>query len=184
MKRGCTYIDIPWKKHKKRRWKRCACDFFMWIYLKIIREVKQENREEKYCPKEGISWNLMERSEGLVAFLLKQFVETRWLTWVKNGYVGWECSVNTINVTGETLVSNKIFPGFMLRKSLLYAATNPIFPTFLHCKHDWWNSGATLDFSWLYAGKILALCWHKPYFPNFSSLMLGKSLLYAGKILF
>ena len=36
----------------------------------------------------------------------------------------------TVNVTGETLVLYKIFPGFMLGTSLLYAGTNPIFPTF------------------------------------------------------
>ena len=35
----------------------------------------------------------MEKSEGFMACSLKQFVEIRWLTWVKNGYVGWECSV-------------------------------------------------------------------------------------------
>ena len=35
----------------------------------------------------------MKKSKGLVACLLKQFVETRWLSWVKNGYVGCECSV-------------------------------------------------------------------------------------------
>ena len=50
----------------------------------------------------------------------------------------------------------------------------------IHCKRD---CGAKEDFSQLYAGKIPALCWEKPYFPNFSSLMLGKSLLYAGKII-
>ena len=31
-----------------------------------------------------------------------------------------------------------------------------IYPT--HCKRDWWNSGAKQELSWLYAGKILALC--------------------------
>ena len=36
----------------------------------------------------------------------------------------------TVIVTGETLVLNKIFPGFMLGKSLLYAGTNHILPTF------------------------------------------------------
>ena len=35
----------------------------------------------------------MEKSAGLVTCSLKQFAETRWLTWVKNGQVGWECSV-------------------------------------------------------------------------------------------
>ena len=49
----------------------------------------------------------------------------------------------------------------------------------VHCKRNWWNSGAKQDSSWLYAVKILALCWDKPYFPNFSSLMLGKSLLFT-----
>ena len=37
---------------------------------------------------------------------------------------------HTVNVTGETLVPKKIFPGFMMRKSFLYVGTNPIFPTF------------------------------------------------------
>ena len=37
------------------------------------------------------------KSEGLVACLLKQFVDTRWSTWVKNGYVGWECSVDFVS---------------------------------------------------------------------------------------
>ena len=29
--------------------------------------------------------------------------------------------------------------------------------------------------------KIFALCWAQPYYPKFSSIMLGKSLLYAEK---
>ena len=37
-------------------------------------------------------------------------------------------------------------------------------------------------FSRLHFGKIVALCWENEYFPNFSSLMLRKSLLYAVKI--
>ena len=45
----------------------------------------------------------------------------------------------TVNVTGETLGPNKIFPGFMLGKSLLYVVTISIFQ--------------------LNAGKTLALCW-------------------------
>ena len=32
----------------------------------------------------------------------------------------------------------------------------------------------------LYGGKILALCWDNRYFPIFFSLMLAKSLFYAG----
>ena len=38
--------------------------------------------------------------------------------------------VSTVNMSGETLVPNKIYPGFMLGKSSLYTGTNPIFPTF------------------------------------------------------
>ena len=37
---------------------------------------------------------------------------------------------HTVNVTGETLVPNKIFPGFMLLQYLLYTVSNPVFPTF------------------------------------------------------
>ena len=51
----------------------------------------------------------------------------------------------------------------------------------IHCKRDWWNSGAKHDFSWLHAVKILALGWAKPYFPNFSRLMLACFML--GKLL-
>ena len=37
--------------------------------------------------------------------------------------------LNTVNVTGETLVLKKIFPGFMVGNSFLYIKTKPIFPT-------------------------------------------------------
>ena len=41
------------------------------------------------------------------------------------------CKRVKVKVTGETLVQKKIFPGFMLGKSLLYVVKNPIFPNFL-----------------------------------------------------
>jgi len=50
----------------------------------------------------------------------------------------------------------------------------------IHSKRDWWNSGAKKVFCWLFAEETLVLWWEKPYFPNFSSLILAKSLLYAG----
>ena len=50
-----------------------------------------------------------------------------------------------VNVTGETLVLNKVFPRFMPGKSLLYSG-KPYFPKF---------SGSILGKSLLYAGKIL-----------------------------
>ena len=53
---------------------------------------------------------------------------------------------------------------------------------FFHCTRDWWNSGAKQYFSQFHAAKILALCWHQPYFPNFSCLMVGKSLIHVDKI--
>ena len=86
-----------------------------------------------------------------------------------------------------SLLAHKIEPALINFGHFLLILCTPLAPCdFLAdplCKRDWWNSDATEDFSRLYAGKILALWWDKPYFPNFSSLMLRKSLLYAGKIL-
>ena len=45
------------------------------------------------------------------------------------------------------------------------------------------ETGDKQEFSQLYAGSILALCWEKLYFPIFSSFMLAKFLLYAWKTL-
>jgi len=38
--------------------------------------------------------------------------------------------LNTVNVTGETLVLKKYFASFLLEKSFLYAVKNSIFLTF------------------------------------------------------
>ena len=70
-----------------------------------------------------------------------------------------------VNVTGETLVPNKIFPGFMLGKSLLYAGTNPFYQL---------SIGKSLHYAalqtlwlvklWCQTRFFPALCWENPCF--------------------
>ena len=56
---------------------------------------------------------------SIIVSLENVAVEKNWLMFkIRIDMLYFEC---TVNMTGETLVPNKIFPGFMLGKSSLYA---------------------------------------------------------------
>ena len=86
-----------------------------------------------------------------------------------------------------TLLESYTNPGTVLACSLGPFFLDWTTPIFMYCLP--YEKGYTVNvtfetlvlekyFAGFLLGKILALCWEKPYFPNFYSLMLAKSLLY------
>ena len=57
----------------------------------------------------------------------------------------------TVNVTGEILVLNKIFPGLLLSKFLLYADTNSIFPSF---SDQFWENPCFMLGKFLFSTRV------------------------------